>query len=153
MTLPNRASWIRLLALAFSVAILPASAGAQVIDPEAKILKDGYQSKKVGDDGVTPFYTFTERATAARVSAVEQSIIRLPKDARIAGACEQMRGSAKALLIQQSGKAYDVAVANYGYSGSTIACVLKFMLGNKVGTQLAFLKQGKAGLYMVFVTD
>ena len=64
-----------------------------------------------------------------------------------------MRGGAKAMLIEQTGIALDVAVTNYGYSGSTIACTLKYMTGNSVGSQHVISKQGQHGMYMVFVTD
>lgn len=47
----------------------------------------------------------------------------------------------------------DIAVTNYGYSGSTITCVLKFMLGPNVGTQLLFSKKGAARMYLVFFTE
>jgi hypothetical protein len=64
-----------------------------------------------------------------------------------------MRGGTKASLIQQRGIAVDVAVTNYGYSGATIACILKYMHQNTVGTQVVYLKKGVKGMYTVFVTD
>ncbi len=64
-----------------------------------------------------------------------------------------MRGAVKAKLIEQRGIALDVAVTNYGYSYSTIACVLKYMQENKVGTQLIFIKNRQGSMYKLFITD
>lgn len=126
---------------------------AQLLDPEAVITTNGYHSVRTGDDGVTQFYTFTERATPERISVLSRQIEALPKDEQLVPVCELMRGGAKAMLIEQTGIALDVAVTNYGYSGSTIACTLKYMTGNSVGTQHVISKQGRHGMYMVFVTD
>lgn len=142
------------LALAVVASLLGTStAHAQIIDPEAYIKKAGAQSSRTGDDGKTQFYNYTERAKSDRIGALERSIEGLPKRVEVFQVCDQMRGSVKAKLIKDSGRTIDVAAVNYGYSGSTIACALKYMHKNEVGTQLIFMKQGKDGMYMVFVTD
>ena len=135
------------------LAVVSTHVTAEVIDPENHIQKNGYQSAKTGDDGKTSFFTFTERATSTRIAALESEIKALPKHIEVQKMCDFMRGSTKAKLIEQRGIAIDVAVANYGYSGSTIACVLKYMHEKNVGTQLIYSKKGAAGMYLVFVTD
>lgn len=124
---------------------------AEIIDPENYILKSGYQSKSIGDDGKTVFYIFTERALLGRIAAVEVDIDKLPKRQEVFKVCDFMRGGVKAKLIEEQGIAYDVALANYGYSGKIIACSLKYMLGSKSGTQLIFSKSTEAGVYIVYV--
>ena len=53
-----------------------------------------------------------------------------------------MRGSVKKYaLAKEQRSPIDVAATNYGYSGSTIACVLKDMRDDKVGTQLIYMKE------------
>lgn len=47
----------------------------------------------------------------------------------------------------------DIAVTNYAYSDSTIACVLTFTQGPNVGTQLLFSKKGAAGMHLMVFTD
>ncbi|MDO8812352.1 MAG: hypothetical protein Q7J38_10050 [Gallionella sp.] len=126
---------------------------AEVIDPENHVLKNGYHSVKLGDDGKTRFYSFTERAASPRITALENEIAKLPKHVEVQKMCDFMRGGTKAKLIEQRGIAIDVAVTNYGYSGSTVACVLKYMQDSNVGTQLIYSKKGAGGMYMVFVTD
>ena len=126
---------------------------AAVIDPESYILKNGYRSANMGDDGKSPMFFYTERANSIRISSLEKDIAALPKDSVVLNVCDFMRGGVKATLIEQRHTAIDVAVMNYGYSGSIIACVLKYMYQNKVGTQLMFGKKGKAGQYTVFVAD
>jgi hypothetical protein len=126
---------------------------AEVIDPENHVLKHGYHSLKMGDDGKTRFYSFTERAASPRITALENEIAKLPKHVDVQKLCDFMRGATKAKLIEQRGIAIDVAVTNYGYSGSTVACVLKYMQESNVGTQLIYNKKGAGGMYMVFVTD
>lgn len=130
-----------------------AHAAGDNIDPEMYIKKNGYQSKKVGDDGKTVFYSSTERANSSRIKALQTKIEKLPKHIEVQKACNFMRGGVKAQLIEQMGVALDVVVTNYGYDGSTIACVLKYMYQDQVGTQLMYSKQGSNGMYMVFVTD
>jgi hypothetical protein len=126
---------------------------AEVIDPEKHVLKNGHHSVKMGDDGKTRFYSFTERAASPRIAALESEIEKLPKHIEVQKMCDFMRGGTKAKLIEQRGIAFDVAVTNYGYSGSTIACVLKYMHESNVGTQLIYSKKGGGGMYMVFVTN
>jgi hypothetical protein len=60
-----------------------------------------------------------------------------------------MRGSTKAQLIQSTGKAIDVAVSNYGHKGAIVACVLKYMYGGDVGTQLIYTKKARNAMFMV----
>ncbi len=133
--------------------LLSTHAIAEIIDPEKLVLKNGYHSVKLGDDGKTRFYSFTERAASHRIAALEAEIAKLPKHVDVQKMCDFMRGGTKAKLIEQRGIAIDVAVINYGYSGSTVACVLKYMHESNVGTQLIYSKKGASGMYMVFVTD
>jgi hypothetical protein len=127
---------------------------AEVIDPEKYILKSGYQSVITGDDGKTLFYNFTETAELSRITALESEIEKLPKHVDIQNFCDFMRGATKAKLIKKRGIAIDVAVVNYGYSGSTVACTLKFMYENNVSTQLVYDKKGEdGGIYRVIVSE
>lgn len=139
--------------LAIGLCIAASFARAEVINPVAYIQKNGYHSEALGDDGKTRFFTYTERTSASRVAALEREIASLPKHVDILRVCEMMRGGAKARLIAERGIAYDVAVINYGYQGRTIACALKYMQGDKVGTQLMFGDRGPNGMYTVYVTD
>lgn len=141
------------LSLCFLFVLASTHAMAGVIDPEKHIQKNGYHSKKIGDDGKTPFYSFTQRTTAPRIARLESEIEKLPKHVEVHKMCDFMRGGTKAKLIQQRGIAIDVAVTNYGYSGSTVACVLKYKHESNVGTQIIYSKKGVGGMYMVFVTD
>ncbi len=126
---------------------------AEVIDPENHILKNGYHSVKTGDDGKTRFYSYTERSASPRITTLENEIAKFSKRVDVQKMCDFMRGLVKAKLIEQRGIAIDVAVTNYGYSGSTVACVLKYMHENNVGTQIIYTKKGAEGMYMVFITD
>ncbi|MDE2094746.1 MAG: hypothetical protein KGI87_12910 [Burkholderiales bacterium] len=123
------------------------------LDPEQHIRTNGYQSVRTGDDGKTRFYSFTEHARSSRIAILEAEIARLPKQAEILQACNILRGGITATLIQERHIAVDVAVTNYGYSGSTVACVLKYMHQNEVSTQLVYYKKAAGGMYTVFVTD
>ena len=145
--------YIRYVASGLLLGFVSTHAVAEVIDPEKHVLKNGYHSVKMGDDGKTRFYSFTERATSPRIAALESEIAKLPKHIEVQKMCDFMRGATKAKLIEQRGIAIDVAVTNYGYSGSTVVCVLKYMHESNVGTQLIYNKKGAAGMYMVFVTD
>lgn len=130
------------------------SAIGDVIDPEKHIHKNGHQSKKLGDNGKTVFYSYTERAKQLRIKNLETEIKKLPKHIEVKKGCDFMRGGVKAKLIEKMGIALDVVVVNYGYQGSTIACVLKYIHGSNIGTQLVYSKKGKDnGMFMVFVTD
>lgn len=146
-------NYLKYIVSGIFLGIAATHAGAEVIDPEKYILKNGYQSMNMGDDGKSPVYKFTERVASPRIAVSETEIAKLPKHVEVQKFCDFMRGGTKALLIEQRGITIDVAVINYGYSGSTVACVLKYMYGNKVGTQLIYNKKGVGGLYMVFVTD
>lgn len=144
---------ISYLASSLFLGLLSTHVIAEIIDPEKLILKNGYHSVKLGDDGKTRFYSFTERAASPRIAALETEIAQLPKHIEVQKMCDFMRGGTKAKLIEQRGIAIDVAVTNYGYSGSTVACVFKYMHESNVGTQLIYSKKGAGGMYMVFVTD
>lgn len=146
-------NYIRYVAAGILLGLVSAHAVAEVIDPEKHVLKNGYHSVKMGDDGKTNFYSFTERAPSPRMAALEAEIAKLPKHVEVQKMCDFMRGTTKAKLIEQRGIAIDVAVTNYGYSGATVTCVLKYMHENNVGTQLIYNKKGAAGMYMVFITD
>ena len=126
---------------------------AEIIDPEVYILKNGYQSTTLGDGGKMRFYSRSERVASARIAIIESAIARLPKHSEIQRVCDFMRGGVKAGLIEQRGIAVDVAVTNYGYEGSIVSCVLKYMYQNDVGTQLLFSKKGASGMYTVFFTN
>ena len=116
-------------------------------------MKNGHQSDKIGEDGKTRFYSFSERATRTRIAILESGITRLPKHIEIQKVCDFMRGEVKAGLIEQRGIAVDVAVTNYGYEGPIVSCVLKYMYKNDVGTQLLYSKKSASGMYTVFVTN
>lgn len=146
--------FISYIASGLFLGLVSSYAIADVIDPEKHVLKNGHHSAKIGDDGKTRFYSFTERAELTRIAALEAEIAKLPKNIEVQKMCDFMRDGTKVKLIEQRGIAFDVAVTNYGYSGATIACVLKYMHeANVVGTQLIFSKKGAGGMYMVFVTD
>jgi hypothetical protein len=115
--------------------------------------KTGPQTTRLGDDGKTKFFNYTERTNSARLTSLEKDIAALPKRPEVFQVCDQIRGSVKATLIKKSGDSFDVAAVNWGYSGATIACTLKYMKRNQVGTQLIYFKQGTDGVYMYFVTD
>lgn len=144
---------VNYLATGVLLSAISIQAFGEVIDPEVYIQKNGYQSEDIGDDGKTVFYTFTERAKSSRIKSLETGIEELPKHIEVKKVCDFMRGGAKAKLIAEMGIELDVAVTNYGYQGSTIACVLKYMHGSSVGTQLMYSKKGASGMYLVFVTD
>lgn len=139
--------------LAGTLTAIPSFALANTIDPEIQIKKTGPQNTRFGEDGATKFFNYTERANLDRISSLEKEIAALPKRSEIFQVCDQLRGSVKAALIRQSGESLDVAAVNWGYSGATIACSLKYMKKNKVGTQLIYIKQGADGIYMYSVTD
>jgi len=133
--------------------VFSSHAAGDGIDPEKYITNKGYHSVKMGDDGKTLFYSFTERAKSSRITILQSEIEKSPKHIDVMKFCDFMRGGIKANLIAERGISIDVAVINYGYQGSIISCVLKYMHENKVGTQLIYSKKGSNGMYMVFVTD
>lgn len=146
-------SYCRQLLPCIAALVLSCAANAEVIDPEKHIQQYGYHSTSMGDDGKTPFFSYVERTTLARVKTLELEIETLPKDAAILKLCDFLRAGVKAKLIEERHLAYDVAVTNFGYRGPIMVCVLKFMYQDKVGTQLSYRKQGKLGWYTVMVTD
>lgn len=143
----------KILLIVVAMNFIATSVNAEVISPVEFIKKNGFHSEKLGDDGKIKMYTHNLRTNTNRVKSLEQDIIQLPKHAEIFKVCDLMRGGAKAKLIEEKGMALDVAVTNYGYKGSTIACVLKYMVGNNVGTQLFFGDVRPDGMYTVIVTD
>jgi hypothetical protein len=152
---PHSPSWRQLrhqVLLGMTLTAFPMILFAQVIDPEAFIQKNGYQSQRLGDDGKTTFYNFTERLNTAQVAAREREVASLPKDERVFKYCDFVRGSTKAKLIESSGKNIDVAVSNYGYVGAVTACVLKYMHAGQVGTQVIYSKAARGSMFMLFVT-
>jgi hypothetical protein len=133
--------------------LFPFPASAEIINPVTYIQKHGYQTTFLGDDGRTRFYSFTIRTSVSKVSNFAVDVSALPKDPSIYQVCDMMRGSVKANLIESAGIAYDVAVVNYGYKGNTISCVLKYMSGPSIGTQVFFGSKGQDGaMYNVIVT-
>jgi len=142
-----------LLSLGIGCLVVHASAVAQVLDPEAYINEKGHPSIGVGDDGVTRVYSFTERVPAARIAELERGIARLPKRAEVLQMCDQTRGSVKAKLVAERHAATDVTAPNYGYSGSTVACVLKYIHESKIGTQLTYTKKASGATYTLFLTE
>ncbi|QRP62829.1 hypothetical protein I6J77_11875 [Rhodanobacter sp. FDAARGOS 1247] len=143
-------SCIRTALIAIALVASTCPVFGQAIDPEARIKADGYQSLNHGSDG-TPWYTLGETVPQERIKELEVQVARLPKDERLLSVCNLARGGAKAKLIEQSGLAYDVAVTDYGYEGRTIVCVLKFMLGSTIGTQIAYFKETESAVYLYFI--
>ncbi len=129
------------------------NAWAEIIDPVAYIKRNGYQSAKLGDDGLTKFLTHTVRVESQKIRPLEADVESLPKHPTVYQVCDMMRGGVKARLIQETGIAFDVAATNYGYKGKTIVCVLKYMRGNQVGTQILYGEKGPDAMYQVFVVD
>ncbi len=141
------------IAFGLIFAFVSISAAAEVINPEEYISKNGYHSVGIGDDGKTHIYSFTERATPPRIASFENGVAKLLKHIEVQRMCDFLRGATKARLIEQRRVPIDVAVTDYGYSGETVVCVLKYMHKSEVGTQIIYSKQGSMGMYMVFVTD
>ena len=134
--------------------VIADQACAQPLDPEAYIKRYGHQSRRIGDDGKMVFYTATIRTTSAAVASRASEVAALPKDQRVFTTCDFMRGTTKANLVQSTGKVLDVVLSNYGYTPqATLACVLKYIDGPQVGTQVIFLKEAAGNMYMVFVVD
>lgn len=146
------AAW-KPFAIAILLLLFASLADAQIIDPEKYIKQSGTQTSRAGNDGKTIFHSYTERANTQRIASFEKGIESLPKRVEVFQLCDQMRGSVKAQLIKDTGRSMDVAAVNYGHSGSTIACTLKYMHETEVGTQLVFMKKAQGAMYMVFVTD
>lgn len=142
----------RLLSVCFLFLLGTSTVRAELIDPEKYILKFGYHSKALGDDGKTPFYRLTERLAPEKISAIQREIERLQKHQEVFKVCDFLKGGVKAQLVEEQGLEYDVTLANYGHTGKIIACTLKYMHGDKVGTQLIFSKMTPTGMYSVFLT-
>ena len=126
-------------------------AHTDVIDPEAFIKKYGYTSTYLGDNGETTFYTASKLASTSQIKNYVSDVVNLPKHKDVISHCEFMRGVSKVQAIAHSKVAVDVALFNYGYSHSTIVCVLKFMYGNKISTNLTYSKAIKGSIYMLWV--
>jgi hypothetical protein len=132
---------------------LPLSTIAEIINPVTYIKEHGYKTSSLGDDGRTKIYSHTIRTSLSKVANFANDVVPLPKDPVVYQVCEMMRGGVKASLIENTGDAYDVAVVNYGYKGNTISCVLKYMRGPTIGTQVFFGSKGSDGaMYNVIVT-
>jgi hypothetical protein len=145
--------YIKYLVLCFLLSFVATYASATHIDPEKHILSNGYDSVELGDDGKTRFYYFTERTTSSRIAELETEIAKLPKHIDVQKMCDSMRVARKDNLTQLQSSALDLKVTNYGYSGRTVVCVLKYMKKNSVGTQLIYTKKGVGGMYMMFIVD
>ncbi len=121
----------------------------QMVDPETRIKTDGYESLFYGSDGI-PWYTLAKAESQGRTNEIEARIAQLPKEKSLLPACDIVRGRVKAMLIEKSSLAFDVAVTDYGYDGQTIVCVLKYMLGNKVVTQIMYAKNANGAMYLYY---
>jgi hypothetical protein len=150
--MPTKRQLLINLMIIFSSAIY-LSAEAAIIDPEQYILKYGYHSLKIGDDKKTKIYSYKERVSASTISELTYEISNLPKTSEIYQLCDFWRGLTKSNLIEQRGIETDVVVSNYGHSGTTITCALKYIRAKKVGNQFIFYNKSNAGLYFVFITD
>lgn len=140
-------------AIAAAMYFVPALASDALPDPETTISRFGPRSKRLGEDRKTVFLQYTERTTARRVRELEVAIAALPKHPDLLRLCDFLRGNVKAMLLEQGASDLDVAVVNYGYVGSTVSCILKYMKAGQVGTQITFAKKAPGGMYMLFVTD
>lgn len=141
------------LVFAYFIFGFSACASGEIIDPEVIIQENGYHSLSLGDDGKTLFYSYTERVSPNLLSVLEHDITQLPKHIDVMRMCDFLRGGVKATLIEKNRAAIDVVLVNYGFSGSTIVCSLKYMQNEKIGTQLIFSKKGYSGMYLVFMID
>jgi len=151
---PFTSSPVAPFAFAVALCFTPAFASDGLPDPEITIKRHGPQSQRLGDDGKTIFFRYTERTTTRRLGELEAAIAALPKHPDLLRFCDFLRGSVKAMLLQQQGASdLDIAVVNYGYVGATVSCVLKYMSAGQVGTQVTFAKKAPSGMYMLFVTN
>ncbi len=124
---------------------------SKILDPENTIKTEGYESRSIGDDGITIFYVLGKTETPSNIEALESQIYNLPKNEDTFKACDFMRGGTKASLIEQTGENYDVVTTNHGYDGPVMVCILKYMLEDKVGTQIIFSKSSRDVMHMVFI--
>ena len=97
------------IAVIFS-ALMCQSLSAQVIDPKAYILKNGYQTMEKEDSGKIVLYTALEIVNSAQIISMEIDIEKLPKAADVKNYCERLRDGIKAKLISETGTASDVVV-------------------------------------------
>lgn len=107
------------------------SASAEVIDAEQYIKKNGYQKRWLGSDGKTLNHQFTELASLSRISLLESDISKLSKNPGVIKFCNFMCSEIKNRLLEEKGIAMDVTVSDYGDSGITAACVLKYKRSNQ----------------------
>ncbi len=119
------------------------------LDPELYIKDLGHAQVTKGDDGKMSIISKTAQIGAEHLSLMEASVKKLPKHADVYRACEMMRGGTKARLIEKFKKPIDVAISNYGYNGSTLVCVLKYMHADQVGTQMIYAKNTAEGMYIL----
>jgi hypothetical protein len=140
--------------LGFGTILSSTSAIAQkIIDPETYIQKVGAQSTKIGEDGKTRFFRYTELASEERIATLSRAIAELPKAKEVLQVCDQVRGSVSAKLSKEKGRPIVVTITSYGYSGSIIACEFKYRDEDKTGIQLMFVKQATDGVYTLFITN
>lgn len=138
----------KLLILLLSAA-LATPAFSEITDPVAHIKERGYDSASPGKNSDITFYSRTERISSSRLKQLEKEVADLPKQPEILQVCEIGRGGAKAKLYEQQIYA-DVATTDYGYQGSSLVCVLKYMYQEQVGTQVMVARKEGNGLYLMF---
>lgn len=142
-----------------SVKLLPSSEPSgehskqSPIDPEEYIKKNGYQSIKVLENNKGAWYSSTIRLSGSEIIPYENAIEKLPKHIEVQKSCDFTKGLAKARIIEATGVPVDVAVVNFGFAGSTIACVLKYMNGGNIGTQIIYTKAAKGSMYFLFIAN
>lgn len=142
-----------------SVKLVPASftpgnqSEQSPIDPEEYIKKNGYQSIKTLDGNKGTWYSSTIRLNGSEIAPYENAIEKMPKHVEVQKSCDFTKGLAKARIIETTGVPVDVALVNFGFAGSTIACVLKYMNGSNVGTQIIYSKATNGSMYFVFIAN
>lgn len=141
-----------LLLTATGITFASQNSYAEIIKPVEYIKKNGYHTSSLGEDGKTKFYNRQERTTAEKIKSLESEVDKLPKSVEIFKVCDWMRGVTKSKLVEQNQMAIDVALKNYGYNGNTIVCVLKYIKGAEVGTQVFFAEENAKSVYSVGVS-
>jgi hypothetical protein len=132
---------------------------AEVIDPEAHIMRLGYLTMEKIDGGKKVFYSAVERSDSPRIISLEIDIGKLPKHPNVKIYCDRLAAGIRAKLIAEQGPGNDVVATNYGNNGYTLACVLKYKEVVNFGrqttfsTQLTYFKDTRSAQYMVTATD
>lgn len=137
------------LPLVLLSAALAVPAYSEIIDPATYIKERGYDDATPATKSDITFYSRTERIPGSRLTLLEKEVADLPKHAEIQQVCELGRGGAKARLHEQKIDA-DITVTDYGYQGSSIACVLKYLYQQQVATQIMVARKEGKGLYLLF---